>query len=234
MVVDSTDELLEGQTNYYRLRGAISDDWFYRRGRYDRGPVINRQWFVESIEVVQALLNFQAAGKVLELGGGTGYWTQHLVTSAHVTVIDVSRESMEASRVRLGSFASRVRYIEADVFRWQPTEKFDAVFFAFWLSHVPPQLFDRFWSFVRSCLKPDGRVFLVDTLRSKNGIAVVHKLPPRGAQEAIRMRDGKQFKVYKVYYTTESLNERLSDLGWDADLHNTREFFLYGSAVPSI
>lgn len=234
MVVDSTDALLEEQTNYYRTRGAISDDWFYRRGRYDRGPVINRQWFVESIEVVQALLNFQASGKVLELGGGTGYWTQHLVTSAQVTVVDVSAESMEASRARLGSFASRVRYIEADVYRWQTVEKFDVVFFAFWLSHVPPRLFESFWAFVRSCLKPDGRVFFVDTLRSKNGIALVHKLPPKGAHEGIRLRDGKKHRVYKTYYTPESLAEQLGALGWETDLHRTREFFLYGSSRPTL
>ena len=45
-----------------------------------------------------------------------------------------------------------MRYIEADPFHWQPTEQLDAVFFAFWLSHVPP---DRFDMVIATCLWRD-------------------------------------------------------------------------------
>src|SRR5579875_2403489 len=94
------------------------------------GTIINRQWFREGVELVQAVFDFDIRGKVLELGGGTGYWTQHLVMGAdHVTVVDVSAESIAASRKRLGPFVQKVKYIEADVYRWHPTERYDVVFF---------------------------------------------------------------------------------------------------------
>jgi hypothetical protein len=39
-----------------------------------------------------------------------------------------------------------VTYIAADIFDWQPQHRYDAVFFGFWLSHVPPVTFDEFWA----------------------------------------------------------------------------------------
>jgi SAM-dependent methyltransferase len=231
-IVASTDALLEEQTEYYRRRGAVSDDWFYRRGRYDRGPILNRQWFYESVELIQALLTFELSGKVLELGGSTGFWTKHIAMSAdQVTVLDVSPESIAASRARLGPFVSRIRYVEADVYRWTPNQKYDAVFFAFWISHVPPHRFDDFWAFVQSCLKPNGRVFTIETQRSKNGIATDHRLPRKG-EPAVRHRLDRKYHVYKTFYTPASLGERLQRLGWTTDFRATREFFLYGSAKP--
>jgi demethylmenaquinone methyltransferase/2-methoxy-6-polyprenyl-1,4-benzoquinol methylase len=40
----------------------------------------------------------------------------------------------------------RVRFIEADVFAWRPDRRYDVLFFSAWLSHVPPQRCDRFWT----------------------------------------------------------------------------------------
>ena len=36
------------------------------------------------------------------------------------------------------------------------------MFFAFWLSHVPLERFESFWSLIDRCFEPEGRVFLVD------------------------------------------------------------------------
>lgn len=233
MIGEPTDALLEQQTDYYRTRAPRSDDWFFRRGRHDRGPIINRQWFVESIEVLQALSDFGISGTVLELGGGTGYWTQHLaITAKRVTVVEVSVASNNVSRARLGSFVNRVHHVDADVYRWRPPEEYDAVFFAFWLSHVPPHMVEAFWRFLRTCLKPGGRVFIVETLRSENAIANDHRLPPKGSNTAVRKREGREQEVYKTFYTPESLSNQLAGFGWDAKLRRTKEFFLYGSAIP--
>jgi hypothetical protein len=37
------DALLEGQLAYYRARAEEYDEWFFRRGRHDRGPEWNRR-----------------------------------------------------------------------------------------------------------------------------------------------------------------------------------------------
>ncbi len=37
-----------------------------------------------------------------------------------------------------------------------PDRRYDAVFFAFWLSHVPLERFASFWSTVADCLTSNG------------------------------------------------------------------------------
>lgn len=55
-----------------------------------------------------------------------------------------------------------MRFIQADLFAWEPDRRYDVVFFGFWLSHVPPARFGSFWALVADCLKPQGRVFFAD------------------------------------------------------------------------
>ena len=46
---------LSSQLDYYRARAAEYDEWWLRRGRYDRGAALNAQWFAEAAEVQAAL-----------------------------------------------------------------------------------------------------------------------------------------------------------------------------------
>ncbi len=54
--------------------------------------------------------------------------------------------------------AGRVTFRVADVVGWVPPQRFDTVFFAFWLSHVPAAAFGRFWSVVRGALAGPGEL----------------------------------------------------------------------------
>jgi demethylmenaquinone methyltransferase/2-methoxy-6-polyprenyl-1,4-benzoquinol methylase len=229
------DPILADQMRYYRERGPRSyDDWFYRRGRYDHGAAINRQWFRELIEVIQAMTEFDVRGNVIEFAGGTGIWTERLVATADsVTSVDCSPDGLEAARIRLGPFASRVRLIEADIFDWTPRERFDCAFFGFWLSHVPATHFARFWQLVATSLNPGGRVFFVDSLRAENSMAKDTGLQDYGdSRQRRRLDDGREFTIYKVYYSPKTLGDSLAAMGWSFDLHATREYFIYGSCKP--
>src|SRR4051794_29444856 len=78
-VTDERDALLDEQRAYYRARAAEYDQWWFREGRYDRGPELNTRWFSEVEALERALDEFQPGGDVLELAPGTGLWTRHLV-----------------------------------------------------------------------------------------------------------------------------------------------------------
>ncbi len=83
-----------------------------------------------------------------------------------VTAVDASPEVLGINRARLREAGreTAVRYVAADLFDWRPDAAYDAVFFGFWLSHVPPERFERFRDLVRSALRPGGRVFFVGSL----------------------------------------------------------------------
>lgn len=234
---NDSDTLLRQQIAYYRARAGEYDEWFLRQGHYDRGPELNARWFAEVEQVRAALDTFHPTGDVLELAAGTGLWTQRLVrTAAHVTAVDAAPEVLALNRERLkGEAASRVTYVQADLFTWAPDRRYDAVFFGFWLSHVPPERFDGFWTMVRSALKPGGRVFFVDSLYAESSMgADSRRSEPDASTVTRRLNDGQRFRIVKVYYRPEELHQRLADLGWDMTVSGTQTYFVFGSGAPRL
>jgi ubiquinone/menaquinone biosynthesis C-methylase UbiE len=227
--------LLEGQLAYYKARAGEYDDWFLRRGRHDRGLEWNRRWFSELEELRQELGRFGPTGKVLELACGTGLWTVELARHAtSVTAVDASPEVLGINRARIqeAGHETPVRYVEADLFDWRPDAAYDAVFFGFWLSHVPPERFDAFWELVRSALRPGGRVFFVDSLGPETPDE--KERPARDPHDYTTTRqveDGREFRIVKVFYNPAALERRLTDLGWRLSVRTT-EHLLYGFGEP--
>lgn len=94
--------ILDEQMAYYRARAAEYDEWFYREGRYDRGPAETRAWFDEVRIVSEELGRFGVRGDVLELACGTGIWTALLARRASsVTAVDASVEMLSINRAKL-------------------------------------------------------------------------------------------------------------------------------------
>ena len=70
------------------------------------------------------------AGRILELACGTGIWTERLaVYSRDIVAGDAAPEAIATNRQRLRTASERVRYVQADLFTWEPDERFDVVSF---------------------------------------------------------------------------------------------------------
>ena len=147
--------------------------------------------------------------------------------------VDASPEVIAINRERLKS--DRVTYVVGDLFSWVPPRgQFDAIFFGFWLSHVPVAQFDAFWMTVRAALKPEGRVFFVDSLLEPESTARDHGPLDESGVVRRRLNDGREFNVVKVFYEPEELQRRLAERGWTGWVRSTGRFFLYGSVRPRI
>ncbi|HEU5083473.1 MAG TPA: class I SAM-dependent methyltransferase [Acidimicrobiales bacterium] len=227
-------DLLAEQRAYYRARAPEYDEWWQRRGRYDRGDEERAEWDRQVAVLDEALASFGATGRVLELAGGTGWWTERLARTAdELTVVDASAETLEQNRARV--HRDDVTYVQADLFDWRPTERYDVVFFSFWLSHVPRARFGEFWSLVRDCLAPGGRAFLIDnrddpqpTSPAKDPYVFTYE-PDLHRR---RLADGSEWRVVKVMYEPDELNALLEAEGWRPHIDATR-WFVYGSAEPA-
>jgi demethylmenaquinone methyltransferase/2-methoxy-6-polyprenyl-1,4-benzoquinol methylase len=226
------DRLLEGQLAYYRARAGEYDEWFLRTGPFDRGPEWNRGWFLELERVRQELDRFGPQGRVLELACGTGLWTVELARhTSSLTAVDASPEVLDINRARLREARpdTPVRYVRADLFDWRPEEAYDVVFFGFWLSHVPPGRFAAFWDLVRSALRPGGRVFFVDSLRTETWAEKERAgRAPRDHTTLRRLNDGREFRIVKVFYDPVELEARLAGMGWSFSVRTTERHLLYG------
>ena len=213
-------DLLGEQKRYYAERAPEYDDWWYRRGRYELEPAALERWQADIAEAEAALEAFAPPGRVLELAAGTGIWTRKLVRLAErVVAVDANAETLALN-------TGEAELVRADVFEWRPAEHFDLVFFSFWLSHVPEERFDEFWSLVRSLLAPGGRVFLVDSGAGDTAHTGTDQTDER---ETRSLSDGRTFRIVKHRWGPTELAERVLPLGFSLDLRDTANgHFLYG------
>ncbi len=209
----SADPLLAEQIAYYR---AIANEY---QDHYIEAPGAQRQ--------IDAFNKFDIRGDVLELTCGQGQWTEQLVGRASsVTVVEASPEMITLAKGRVGE--ASVRFIQADLFSWQSDQRYDTVFFGYWLSHVPEERFQTFWQLVADAVRPDGWVFFVDDnyrteaeLIEGPGSSVVER----------RLNDGTKFRAIKVPYDASGLERRLQELLWDVTVEESGPFY-WGTARP--
>jgi ubiquinone/menaquinone biosynthesis C-methylase UbiE len=224
--------LLSEQAEYYRARAGEYDEWVLRRGRYDRGPEHRAEWLGEVGIIARALEEAALSGDVVELACGTGWWTRRLAgPTTNILAVDSSVEVIDINRQSIGS--ARAAYVVGDIFSLPVRKTFDAVFFSFWLSHVPPSRFEQFWDIVRRLLKPDGRVFFVDSLLEQTSTARDHGALSDSGVVRRRLNDGREFDIVKVFYDPAGLHGRLQKIGWDGWVLPTGRFFLHGLLSPT-
>ena len=225
--------ILQDQIDYYRARAGEYDEWWFRTGRYDRGPEFNARWHAEVGMVESALdtwLTVRRPQTLLELACGTGLFTRRLAPRVpHMVAVDASPEVLAINRGRVAM--ANVDYVEADLFSWRPAARYDAVFFSFWLSHVPEGRFAAFWDKVATALAPGGTAYLIDSAFDPTSTAKDHVLPERDTGIVTRrLNDGREFRIVKLFWEPQALAARLGERGWSATLAQTPTYFIHGSA----
>jgi trans-aconitate methyltransferase len=212
------DELLAEQIAYYRARApeytatAMPQISQAEHGSAER-------------EILAAIRDFAPRGHVLELACGPGSFTAELARHADtLTAVDASPEMISLASAMPGT--ERVRFIRADLFSWSPEDSYDVVFFGFWLSHVPLERFESFWSMVRRSLRPGGRVFFVD-----DAFRTPDELVEGEGSTTIqrRLNDGTSYRAVKVPHTPSELVARLAELGWRFEIRRTAGPFFWGT-----
>ena len=210
------------------LASVLAEQIAYYRARADEYDATHALDSASRAQLLNALSECAPRGRILELACGSGQWTAELAKHASLlTAVDASPEMIELNRARVAQ--DKVHYVQADLFAWSPTERYDVVFFSTWLSHVPPQRFEGFWVLVADCLKENGRVFFIDELPA----VAVHE---RWIADAIvpvverSLTTGARYRAIKVLHDPAELGARLSQLGWQADIRTVGWRFFYATA----
>lgn len=218
--MNDEEQVLRDQIEYYRRRAR----------EYDAAtrPVYDPLWKEERL-IRSALREFAPRGHVLEIACGTGLYTDEILPFAsEVTALDASPEMLQNHRQKCGS--SKVRYVLADVFSWDPDRSYDVVFFANWLSHVPLRLLERFWALVGRSLNDRGRVFFVD--ESKHEHWREEYIDSERGIVRRRLLDGSEYRAVKILWDPHELQSALRHFGWDISVETTGVFY-WGSGTPA-
>ncbi len=214
---------------YYEARAPEYDDWYLRRGRYERGPLHDAAWNAELDVAGRWLDALPIQGEIVELAAGTGWWSPLLASKGTLSLYDAAPAPLERARERLVAHRLRAHLHVRDAWA-APDRAVDAIFTGFWLTHVPRARLDEFLAIVRAWLKPGGTFAFIDSRDDPQSSATDHPTPADD-RSVRRLDDGREFTVLKVYYEPVELEVALRRVGFaDARVTTTGRFFLTGSA----
>ncbi len=214
---------------YYEARAPEYDDWYLRRGRYERGPVHDAAWNAELDMAGRWLDALPIGGEIVELAAGTGWWSPLLASKGELSLYDAAPAPLERARERLVAHQLRAHLHVRDAWS-EPDRAVDAVFTGFWLSHVPRARLDEFLGLVRRWLKPGGTFAFIDSLFDPQSSAADHPTPADDTSVR-RLDDGREFTIVKVYYEPGEIQEALVHASFEvATVSTTGRYFLLGDA----
>jgi SAM-dependent methyltransferase len=226
----SLEDLARSMIDYYEARAPEYDDWYLRRGRYERGVIHDAAWNAELDAAGRWLDALPWQGEIVELAAGTGWWSPLLASRGELSLYDTSAAALDRARERLVAHGLRAHLHVRDAWA-EPDRKVDGLFLGFWLSHVPRERLSDFLEVAHRWLKPGGRVAFIDSLADAASGAADHPVPADD-RSIRRLDDGREFTIVKVYYEPAQLSAALKAAAFDdVDVATTGRFFLLGSAT---
>jgi len=148
---------------------------------------------------------------VLDIGCGTGYWTQKTGMTAHrITGIDINEAVLEIARSKKYGCPTEFKAMDAYDMRFPPNT-FTGALATFWLSHVRIEDVDDWIEHMHGVLAPGARVFIADNtyIEGVGGRLVTREGDPN-TFKLRTLNDGSQHLVVKNYYTAGELLELFS------------------------
>jgi demethylmenaquinone methyltransferase/2-methoxy-6-polyprenyl-1,4-benzoquinol methylase len=228
-VARTSDEELRA---YYAARAGEYDDWFLRRGRYSRGAIADAAWAADLDQATLWLDAQPLSGEIVELAAGTGWWSPLLAQKGALWLYDINEEPLDLARQRLLAHGLAAHIHVRDAWA-EPDRQVDALFFGFWLSHVPRARLGQFLALCRRWLKPGGRLAFIVSRRDPESGAVDHPQPADDLSVR-KLDDGREFTIVKVYWQPDELEDALHAAGFrDTHLGHTSRFFIYGEATAN-
>ena len=163
----AADELVA----YYEARAPEYDDWYLRRGRYERGAIHDAAWNAELDMAGRWLDALPMAGEIVELAAGTGWWSPLLASKGDLSMYDAASAPLDRARERLVAHRVRAHLHVRDAWA-EPDRAVDALFAGFWLSHVERDRLQR------SCKLLDAGSSLAGSSPSSIRCQIRHPAPP--------------------------------------------------------
>jgi ubiquinone/menaquinone biosynthesis C-methylase UbiE len=181
--------------DYYDRRAAEYDSWWLGTGLFAER---DRPGWEEERTVLRSVVAALPPCRVLDVACGTGYLTELL--QGEVTALDQSPRMVEITRGRVPS--ARVVLGEGIPLPFED-RAFDRVFTSHFYGHLQPD---------------EARAFLAEAWRVADELVVVDSArpTPEASWQERRLEDGSTTRVFKRWFTAESL---LEDVGGGEVLH---------------
>lgn len=146
-----------------RPRGkAFADDWFLRRGEFERGAIHDAAWAAELDVATRWLDGLQLHGRIDEPAAGTGFFSPLLADTGELHASDEDGDALDLARDRLVAHRLRAHLHVSDPWTVTDPGTADAVVATFLTGRVRGAGLDAATASLRERLTPGGRVALLD------------------------------------------------------------------------
>jgi SAM-dependent methyltransferase len=143
---------------------AFPDDWFLRRGAFERGAIHDAAWQAELDAVTRWLDGLPLAGRILEPGAGVGFFSPLLADKGELHASDADGDALDRARDRLVAHRLLAHLHVADP--WSVAAAgdtpADALVAAFLLGRVRGAGLDTAAASFRARLRPGALLAVVD------------------------------------------------------------------------
>jgi hypothetical protein len=142
---------------------AFPDDWFLRRGAFERGPLHDAAWAAELDAATRWLDGRSLAGRILEPAAGTGFFSPLLAEKGELHASDPDGDALDLARTRLIAHRLRAHLHVADP--WTATAgdtPADALVAAFMLGRVRRAGLDAVVGSFRERLRIGGSLAVIE------------------------------------------------------------------------
>jgi demethylmenaquinone methyltransferase/2-methoxy-6-polyprenyl-1,4-benzoquinol methylase len=184
---------------------------------------------------VRARLTELFAGlHVLEVAGGTGWWTSVLAdTAASVTATDVNRATLDVARARR-AWPPSVEFAVADALQLQAIRgDFDAAFAGFFWSHIPLEKLDAFLAGLALRLGPGSLLVFIDNRLVPGSVHPVARHDEQGNTYQVRqLKDGSSWDVLKNFPEPDEVPTRLNRIAYSVELQELANYWLAWCRTP--
>jgi SAM-dependent methyltransferase len=141
---------------------AFPDDWFLRRGTFERGAIHDTAWAAELDVVTRWLDGLPLAGRIDEPAAGTGFFSPLLADKGELHASDEDGAALDIARDRLVAHRLLAHLHVADPWAIPGDGPADAVVASFLTGRVRGAGLDGAAASLRGRVRPGGRLALID------------------------------------------------------------------------
>jgi SAM-dependent methyltransferase len=141
---------------------ALPDDWFLRRGPFERGAIHDTAWAAELDVVTRWLDDLPPAARIAEPAAGVGFFSPLLAERGELHASDPDPAALDLARERLLAHRLLAHLHVADPWAIPAGDPFDLLVAAFLLGRVRGAGLDSAAASLRARLRTGGILALID------------------------------------------------------------------------
>jgi len=106
--------------------------------------------------------------RILDLGIGTGQTALKILESfpkATIDGVDLSKNMISQSKIRLKKYSSRVKFFESDILDFKLTKKYDVVISVLCIHHLNSKQKEKFFKKIHGALNKEGIFIIADIVK---------------------------------------------------------------------